>query len=137
MTSREGKRLKWTQRRWIPLPPEEADELMVVRRGDFERIRRNLEDELSPRWENFAAAYYAFFGMAVATGAAVPPLLTAIGLPSWISPTFVVLASTFLVLGLTFVLVDRILRKRRRRIVSEISQEMRRMEEMSRKKSNS
>jgi hypothetical protein len=126
--------LDWVPKRRIPLPPEAADEYMLVRSRDFERLRKRINEELSPRHENVPAAYFALFGAALATGVAVPPLLTAKGLPSWIIPTFVVSASAFLALGLILVFVARTLRKGQRRVASEIVQEMRDIEETYRGK---
>jgi hypothetical protein len=129
MSSSEEEYLDWAPKRRIPLPPEAADEYMLVRIHDFQRLRKRIDEALSPRHENIPAAYFALFGAALATGVAVPPLLTASGLPTWIIPTFIVSASAFLALGLILVFVARILRKGQRRTTSEIAQEMRDIEE--------
>ena len=116
------------------MPSESADEYMLVRIHDLQRIRKRIDEELSPRHENISAGYFALFGAALATGVAVPPLLTASGLPSWIIPTFIVSASSFLVLGLVLVFVSCTVRKGQKRAGSEVAQEMRDLEETYRGK---
>jgi|SRR6266496_207996 len=129
MSSSEEDYLDWFQKRRIPLPSEAADEYMLVPIRDFQRLYKRIGRELPPRHENIPIAYSTLFGAALATGVAVPPLLTANGLPSWIIPTFVVSGSAFLVLALVLLLVARSLGQGQRRLASEIAQEMRDIEE--------
>jgi hypothetical protein len=124
MSSPEKEYINWAPKRRIPLPSEAEDERILVRIRDFERIQKHVGEELPSRHDNIPAAYFALFGAALATGIAVPPLMTARGLPTWIIPTFIVSASAFLVLGLTLVLIARVILKDQRRAVSEIVLEM-------------
>jgi hypothetical protein len=129
MSSPEEEYLDWAPRWRIPLPSDEAEKYVVINIRDVRRLRKRIEQELSPRREIISTAYFALFGAALATGASVPPLLIANGLPSWISSIFIVSASSFLILGLILVLIDRTLRKSRGKATSEIAQEMRDIEE--------
>jgi protein-S-isoprenylcysteine O-methyltransferase Ste14 len=133
MDSPEEEYLSWAPKRRIPLPSESTDEYMLVRIYDFHRLRRSIE-ELSPPHENIPAAYFALFGAALAIGVAIPPLLTASNLPSWVVPTFIVSAGAFFVLGLILTIVARTLRKGRKEDAKEIAQEMRVIEESYRGK---
>jgi hypothetical protein len=126
--------LNWFQERRIPLPSDATDEYMLVPIRDFQRLYRRIDEELASRHENIPIAYSTLFGAALATGLAIPPLLTANGLPDWIIPTFVVSASAFLILALSLLLVARTLRQGRRRAASEIAQEMRDIEKSCRGK---
>jgi hypothetical protein len=112
-----------------PGPPLVRERLAVHQdqSGDLMRgrLRRRIEAELRPRYENITGAYFALFGAAVAIWVAIPPLLMAKGLPSWVTPTFVVSGVAFLALGLTLVFVAQLLRRNTRRSAEEISNELR------------
>jgi hypothetical protein len=124
MSQSEDGYLDWERTSRIALPSKAVDEYMLVPVREFRRLHRRIDEELSPRHESIPGAYFALFGAAIATGVAIPPLLTASGLPSWIIPTFIVSAGAFLVLGLALVLVSRSLDSEQKKSASEIAQEM-------------
>jgi hypothetical protein len=134
VTSSDEEYLNWAPKRRIPLPSEAADGYILVRVRDFQRLRRRIDEELTPHHENISAAYFTLFGAAVATGVAVPSLLTASDLPNWLIPTFIVSATAFLLLGFVLALMAYNLKRGKRRTASEIAQEMREIEESSRGK---
>jgi hypothetical protein len=101
---------------------------MLVPVWEFRRLRKHVEEELAPRHEGIPGAYFTLFGAAIATGVAIPPLLTASGLPDWIIPTFIVSASAFLLLGVALVLLSRTLSAGKKKNASEIVQDMRTIE---------
>ena len=116
--------LDWVSRHRISLPQGAISGYMIVPIRDFQRLRRRLNYELASGNDNLSAASFAFFGAAVAIGAAVPPLITSSGQPSWIIPTFIVSAAAFLAFGLVLAIIARMLRRRRQKIVIEIAEEM-------------
>lgn len=124
MRSSEDEYLNWERKRRIFLPRKDADEYMIVPIREFRRLRQRIDEELLPRHDGLPSAYFALFGAALATGVAIPPLLTSQGLPSWIIPTFIVSASAFLVLGFILVLVSRAVSKGRIKSTSEIIRDM-------------
>jgi hypothetical protein len=121
--------LGWNQEESVPLPPRAASKYMLVPVREFDRLQKRIAEELGPRHENLSAAYFALFGAAVATGAAVPPLMATSSLPSWITPTFVVSAAAFLLMGVVLVFVARALRIRQTKAAADISREMRDLRE--------
>jgi len=123
----EEEYLSWAQKRRIPLPSEATDQYMLIRIDDFHRVRRSVQ-ELPSSHENIPAAYFALFGAAVAIGVAVPPLLTATGLPSWIVPTFIVSACALCVLGLILTIIAHVLKKDKKKEAADIVQEMEKIE---------
>ncbi len=129
--SSDDKFLDWDPpKQRIPVPSDEK--YMLVRTHDFQRLRKRVAEELSPRHENIPAAYFTLFGAAVATGVSVPPLLRAHGLPSWIASIFIVSAGAFLVLGLILVFLDRTLKNGQKQVAAEVAQEMLELEESCR-----
>jgi hypothetical protein len=116
--------LDWVSRHRISLPQGAIGAYMLVPIRDFQRLQRRLNYESTSGTDNLSAASFAFFGAAVAIGAAVPPLMTSRGQPSWIIPTFIVSAAAFLAFGLFLAITARMLSRRRRKIVSEIVEEM-------------
>lgn len=122
-----SKYLNWSSNHQTPLPPESRDRYILVRVDDVQRLQRRIEAELRPRYENITGAYFALFGAAVAIWVAIPPLLMAKGLPSWLPPTFVVSGAAFLALGLTLVFVAQLLRRYTRHSSDEISDELRKI----------
>lgn len=101
---------------------------MLVPVRDFQRLRKRLSLELKPAADNLPAAYFALFGAAIAIAAALPPLMTSSGLPSWIVPTFIVSAMAFLILGTALAVISRALKARRCEIVAELAEEMHEIE---------
>jgi hypothetical protein len=128
MSAPDEEYLNWDRKSRISLPSKDADEYMLIPVREFQRLRKRVEKALSSSHESISAAYFALFGAAVSMGVAIPPLLTANGLPSWIIPTFIVSAVAFLVLGLVLVLVAWTLNKGRKGAASEIAQDMRDIE---------
>ena len=125
--------LNWFQERRIPLPLE-ADEYMLVPARDFQRLKKRIQEELPPRHDSIPIAYSILLGASLATGVAVPSLLTARGLPSWIIPTFIVSAGAFLLLALVLIFIGHSIARGQRNIASEIAQEMEEIEETYRGK---
>src|SRR5215469_5069452 len=132
MSAPEERYLAWDRQLRIPLPTQTSDEYMLVRKSEIKRLRKRVEEELSPSHENLSTSCYSLFGAALAMAAAIPPLLTAKGLPNWITPTFIVSACAFFALGLVLVFITHTLRSGTRRAASEIAQEMREIEESNR-----
>jgi hypothetical protein len=126
--------IDWAPKRRIPLPSADVDQYMIVPIRDFERLRKLIDEELSPRRDNLPAAYFALFGAAVTAGVGVPPLMTANGLPTWIIPTFIVSACAFFVLGLILLLVDHTVGEGRKSRAAKIAKEAREIEETYRGK---
>ena len=116
--------LDWDRKSRISLPSKAADEYMIVSVREFTRLRERIDEALSPTYDALPAAYFALFGAALATGVAIPPLLTGSDLPSWVIPTFIVCAGSFFVLGVILVLVSHAIGKGQRRAVSEIVRDM-------------
>lgn len=125
--------LNWLQERRISLPLD-ADEYMLVPTRDFLRIKKRIQEELSQRHDGIPIAYSTLLGASLATGVAVPSLLTAQGLPSWVIPTFVVSAGAFLLLAVTLILIGHSLKREQRSAASEIVQEIQTIEEAYRDK---
>lgn len=121
--------IDWERKRRILLPAEATDEYMVVPIREFRRLRQRIDKELLPFHDDLPSAYFALFGAALATGVAIPPLLISHGLPTWIIPTFIVSACAFLALGFALILVSCAFRKNRANAASEITREMRDLEE--------
>jgi hypothetical protein len=110
------------------LPPRNKPEYMIIPVRELQRLRTLVKKEQKPRLDGLPAAYFALFGAAVATGAAVPPLMTSRGLPTWIIPTFIVSAAAFLVLGIILVAIARALGRARRGTAAEILDELSELE---------
>jgi hypothetical protein len=125
--------LNWLQERRISLPLD-ADEYMLVPTRDLLRIKKRIQEELSQRHDGIPIAYSTLLGASLATGVAVPSLLTAHGLPSWVIPTFVVSAGAFLLLAVTLILIGQSLKREQRSAASEIVQEIQTIEEAYRDK---
>lgn len=124
----EDEYLDWSPRRRICLPPGTADGYMLIPVRDFQRLRKRLGHELAPREGNLPAAYFALFGATIAVAAALPPLMTSSGQPSWIVPTFIVSAAAFSILGTVLAIISRGLKTRRRETMAELAEEMREIE---------
>jgi hypothetical protein len=124
MSAPDEEYLNWDRKSRISLPSKDADEYMLIPVREFQRLRKRIDEAQLSGHESIPAAYSALFGAALATSVAIPPLLTANGLPSWIIPTFIVSAAAFLVLGLTLVLIARMLSKRQKGAASGIAQDM-------------
>jgi hypothetical protein len=135
MNSSGKEYLNWRQERRISLPLE-PDEYMLVPTRDFRRLKKRVLEELPPRHDGIPIAYSSLLGASLATGVAIPSLLAARGLPSWIMPTFIVSAGAFLLLALALILIDHSLKKGRRNTASEIAQEMQSIEASYRSKEN-
>ena len=116
--------IHWTPKRRISLPAESTDEYMAIPICDFQRLQKLVNGELRSRADGLPAAYFALFGATVAIGAAIPPVMAAGDLPTWIVPTFIASASACFVLGITLVVIARTLERTHRNAVAEIAQEM-------------
>lgn len=125
MSSADEEDLQLVRKLRISQPSEAANEYMMIPVLEFDRLCKRVEEAPPPRNQGFAGTYYALFGAAVAIGAAIPTLLVANGLSSWVAPVYIVSAAACLVLGLVLAAFDRTMSKGQRKTTADIAVEMR------------
>jgi len=86
-------------------PPEEKETRLAIRRVDWNRTKRLL-DNIQPEPKFLRTAYSASFGAAITAGATIIPIRYVPQIPHWFLLLYIFFAGFALSLGIILILVD-------------------------------
>lgn len=120
----------YTRDETITLPSPEQEKRYGIRYHDWVRIEKKLK-KIKQQVPRFHLIYSFFFGVSVSS---VSALITSYAqptgnLPSWVLSLYWALFAIGLIMGSSFVYVDRIFRKEQQSDVNDIIEDMENIEE--------
>jgi len=115
------------RKRSISLPSPDSDREMSIRWSDLNNLKRGLTDALDIPTD-FSVVYGLFFGFSGSALLACISLAFIKDLPPWVMPTSIALAVGSFIFGCGTVFFSRILRKIRRKTISNILDDVKEIE---------
>lgn len=126
----EKSQITYTRHETITLPSPEQEKRYGIRYQDWERCKKKLR-KIKKQVPRFHLIYSFFFGVSASSFSALitSSAQSQASLPSWIFLLYWALSLFGLIIGISFVYVDKIFRKEQQSDLDEIIEDMESIEE--------
>ncbi|HBV97553.1 MAG: hypothetical protein JL50_04105 [Peptococcaceae bacterium BICA1-7] len=122
--------LNWQREEKIAIPLTEREKRMAIRCSDWNRIMRNVKNNLEPT-PKISIIYSILFGIAGSAGLSIIPIAKSEGLASWVAPLYVCTFIFSLLCAFVFLLVEiKIVQPSKCSRIKEIEDDMKDIEDM-------
>jgi hypothetical protein len=102
----------------------EHEERVAIRRADWARIKRNIENLERNKPPKLSIWYSILFGVSGSSGISIIPIVKTHGLPAWVTPLYVCVCFFSSLLGSVLIILERKLKTRTKSDKDEILTDM-------------